>query len=150
MIILISWTAVFLWMILIFNLSSQVVTQSDRLSKGIANINIGTIEKVAPGSHFDITQFDHVVRKNAHFFVYLVLSVLVMDAMRRSGLKGVRMVIVALGICILYGMSDEIHQLFVPGRSSQISDVLIDSAGAIVGRGLYGVVGKIRRVMTNR
>ena len=76
LIVLISWTAVFLWMVLIFYLSSQVVAQSDRLSKGITNASIGAIEKVAPGLDLDIKQSNHLVRKNTHFFAYLVLSIL--------------------------------------------------------------------------
>ena len=35
-------------------------------------------------------------------------------------------------ICILYGSSDEFHQTFVPGRSGLVTDVMIDTAGAII------------------
>ena len=34
---------------------------------------------------------------------------------------------------MIYAISDEIHQLFVPGRSGQVRDVLIDSAGSLLG-----------------
>ena len=44
---------------------------------------------------------------------------------------------VAVGICVLYAISDEVHQLFVPGRSGQFKDVFLDSGGAIVGAALY-------------
>ena len=37
----------------------------------------------------------------------------------------------ALGLTILYGISDEIHQLFVLGRVGQIADVLFDTSGAL-------------------
>ena len=36
-------------------------------------------------------------------------------------------------ICVIYAISDEIHQLFVPGRAGQVRDVLIDSAGSFLG-----------------
>jgi len=39
-------------------------------------------------------------------------------------------------------MSDEFHQLFVPGRARQLKDVLIDSTGATVGIGIYLLVIK--------
>ena len=42
------------------------------------------------------------------------------NAKRRSGLKGLKWFILALGLCILYAVSDEIHQLFVPGRGAQL------------------------------
>ena len=43
----------------------------------------------------------------------------------------------SLWTCALYAVSDEIHQLFVSGRSCQLTDVLLDSAGAFVGHLLY-------------
>jgi VanZ family protein len=43
--------------------------------------------------------------------------------------------------CVLYAVSDEVHQLFVPGRGAQVTDVLIDNAGAFVGIGIYEVLG---------
>ena len=39
----------------------------------------------------------------------------------------------ALTISLLYAISDEIHQLFVPGRAGQIRDVLIDFSGSLTG-----------------
>lgn len=139
----ISWTAVIVWMILIFNLSSQVAKESNSLSKGITEIVIETIEKATQKTDFDVSKFNSLLRKNAHFFVYLVLGILVMNAIRRSGLYGVRGFILVLGICILYAISDEVHQLFVPGRGPQVEDVLIDSVGTIVGVGMYSIVDKV-------
>jgi len=66
-----------------------------------------------------------------------------MNALRRSGVNGWKFILFSLGICVLYAVSDEVHQLFVPGRGRQVRDVLIDSAGAIVGIGLYRVVSRI-------
>ncbi|MGV8147186.1 MAG: VanZ family protein [Alkaliphilus sp.] len=40
-------------------------------------------------------------------------------------------------VCVLYAISDETHQIFVPGRSAQVSDILIDSVGAAVGILIY-------------
>ncbi len=41
------------------------------------------------------------------------------------------------GFVILYAVSDEVHQLFVPGRGGQLTDVIIDTAGAGAGLGIY-------------
>ena len=49
----------------------------------------------------------------------------------------------ALIVCVLYAISDEVHQMFVPGRGPGIKDVLIDSAGATVGIGVYMFVVKM-------
>lgn len=144
------WTAVLLWMALIFNLSSQVAEQSNQLSTGITEVIVKTVEKVAPQAEFDIKSFNNILRKKAHFFAYLILGVLVINALRRSGETGIRSVTLALGICVFYAISDEIHQLFVPGRGGQVKDVIIDSAGAGVGVGVYWVVGKGRSIFENK
>jgi VanZ family protein len=130
---IISWIAVILWMALIFKLSSQPAVQSGKQSTGIMEINIKVIEKVKPNAKFNIVKFDHMIRKNAHFFVYLLLGVFVINALGRSGMRGYRFVFYALLNCILYASSDEIHQVFVLGRGAQVKDAIIDSAGASVG-----------------
>ena len=83
-----SWTAVILWMALIFYSSHQPAADSNELSTGIIEVIIQTIEKVAPNMELDIRSLNHIVRKNAHFFAYLVLGVLVINALRVSGVKG--------------------------------------------------------------
>ncbi|KJS10357.1 MAG: VanZ family protein [Peptococcaceae bacterium BRH_c8a] len=143
MIKFISWAAVFLWMALIFNLSAQVAEQSNQLSTGITEVIVKTLAQFAPGADFDIEGFNHIVRKNAHFFAYLMLGILVIYALRKSGVYGYRSVVIALGVCVLYAVSDEVHQLFVPGRGGQVQDVIIDSAGVSVGIGLYWVISRL-------
>ncbi len=138
-----SWTAVILWMALIFYLSHQPATKSNELSAGITEIIIQTIEKVAPNMEFDVRSLNHIIRKNTHFFAYLILGVLVMNALRVSRVRGYRSIALALGICILYAISDEIHQIFIPGRSGEVRDVVIDTAGTSVGIMVYMVVGGV-------
>lgn len=150
-IVLISWTAVLLWMSLIFNLSSQVSDQSDKLSKGITKTIVNTVEKGVTRADYDINRLNHIARKNAHFFAYLVLGIFVINAMRISGGNGIKGVILTLSICVLYAISDEVHQTFVPGRGPQVKDVFIDSAGAIVGIGIYlGFIRIKKKVMIGR
>ncbi|QSX05289.1 VanZ family protein [Sedimentibacter sp. zth1] len=145
--IIISWTTVLIWMVVIFNLSSQPAHQSNKLSTGVTQVIIKTVKKVAPNTNFDIKKFNHYVRKNAHFFAYLVLGVLVMNALRRSDVF--RYKFFALLICIFYAISDELQQIFVPGRGPQVKDVFIDSAGAVVGILAYLVIMKIKKkIMT--
>lgn len=141
---IISWIAVILWMVLIFKLSSQPVEQSSKLSGKVTNIYIKVIEKAKPNTKFNIEKFDHIVRKNAHFFIYLVLGILVVNALRRSGVIGYKCIVFALLICILYALSDEVHQVFVPGRAAMVKDVFIDSAGAAVGILMYLGLSKVK------
>lgn len=135
--IFLSWMLVFLWMGTIFYLSAQPAHQSAGLSNGITAKIIGVVEEIAPKLAINQDTFNHLIRKNAHFFAYLLLGILTLHAMRRSGVRGWKGAILALGICVLYAISDEVHQLFVPGRSGEVRDVLIDSAGALVGVGMY-------------
>ena len=137
---LISWIMVILWMALIFNLSSQVREESNQLSTGITVVIEKVVEKVAPNSNFDIKTINHIVRKNAHFFIYLILGILVINAIRKSKY-------LALLICVFYAISDELHQAFVPGRGPGVKDVLIDSSGSIAGILIFILI--MKKIMKN-
>ena len=140
----ISWLLVILWMALIFYLSHQPATESNSLSTGITERIVAIIERLTSDIYFNESKFNHIIRKNAHFFAYLILGVLVSNALKNNGIKGSKRFLIALVICILYAISDEIHQLFIPGRAGQVRDVMIDSAGAVVGISGYLVLGKLK------
>ena len=76
---------------------------------------------------------DHPVRKTAHAMEYAVLGLLTAGAYIRRGTSIRKGILVPWGIAALYAASDEFHQLFVPGRSGQVSDVVLDSAGVLAG-----------------
>ncbi|MSU02121.1 VanZ family protein [Tissierella pigra] len=130
---LISWVLVVLWMILIFYLSHQPSTESNKLSIGITEKITIIVEKAAPIIDTNIRNFNRIIRKNAHFFAYLILGFLTFNVLKDSEITGGRGFILALIICILYAISDEIHQLFIPGRSGQVMDVVIDGMGSLAG-----------------
>src|SRR5699024_4650042 len=140
---LLSWAAPVIWMAIIFYLSHQPSAASNELSSGLTEVIINKIKTIAPDREFNIEAFHHYVRKNAHFFAYLLLGVLVLHALRSSNILGYRGIIAALLICVQYAASDEIHQLFIAGRSGEVRDVLIDSAGASTGIGIWMVVARI-------
>ena len=82
---IIPWLLVILWMALIFYLSHQPANTSNGLSKGATEIIVETVEKIAPSVDINIKNFNHNLRKNAHFFAYLVLGILVANGLRSSG-----------------------------------------------------------------
>lgn len=131
-----SWAMVILWMAIIFGFSHQPATVSSGMSSGITETILKAISQISSEAAIDTDALHTFVRKNAHFFVYLILGVLVFQALRKSGMRGYRGAMAALAICALYALSDEAHQLFIPGRSGELRDVFIDSAGAFVGIGL--------------
>jgi VanZ family protein len=140
-----SWAVVIFWMAVIFSLSSQAAEQSDQLSMEIAEIITQVAEKAVPANDIEVVSFNRFVRKNAHFIAYLVLGLLVINAMRCSGFCGYKSVFLALFLCVIYAISDEIHQLYVPGRGCQVKDIIIDSTGVAAGIFLYMMYDKVLR-----
>src|SRR5699024_11129892 len=141
---LISWIPVFVWMALIFYLSHQPASSSNELSTGVMDVFMNTITTVIP-IDFDLGIFHHFNRKSAHFFEYFMLGLLVINALKRHVSIKWKFVALSLVICILYAISDEVHQLFIPGRSGEMRDVFIDSTGSATGITLYILLGKILR-----
>lgn len=141
-----SWILVVIWMGLIFSQSHKPATESNKLSKGVTEIIVETVEKINPDTDMDInvSRFNHILRKNAHFFSYLLLGILTLNALLSSGKDGYKCIGLAFLICLLYAASDEFHQTFIPGRGGQVKDVIIDSGGALVGIGLKFMKGKVK------
>ncbi len=73
------------------------------------------------------------VRKSAHFIEYLCLGILVINVIKDYKKINISLLIVGIVFCVLYAVSDEVHQIYVPGRSCEIRDICIDSIGSIIG-----------------
>lgn len=127
--------AVVFWMAIIFKLSAQPGEQSNLLSSNVTGVIVSLTQRFRPDVNLE--SLNHLIRKCAHFLAYLVLGVIGLFAMRRIGLTGKRGVGFALLLCIAYAITDELHQSFVPGRTPKLTDVLIDSSGALLGIGIY-------------
>lgn len=141
-----AWILVIFWMVFIFYLSNQPVKESNKLSLTITEEIVEIANKVVPDKEFNKGKHNHIVRKNAHFFFYFVLGILVLNALNRSTFKlESESFALAMLICVIYVISDEIHQLFVPGRGAQAKDVVIDSIGATFGIGFYLLTSKIMK-----
>lgn len=85
--------------------------------------------------------------KTAHLLAYAGLGVLVLRATsgaRWSGVTG-RSALAAWLVAVAYGVSDEIHQRFVPGRASELADLAADATGAALAVVMLLVVAAIRR-----
>ena len=134
----INWSLVAICMAVIFYLSSQPANVSSQASRQVTEVIVETVQKVKPDmTEVDIRDLNSFVRKNAHFIIYLLLGFLTINALYEYNTELKKKVILAFAICVLYAISDEIHQLFVPGRGGQVTDVIIDSVGSVVGIGLY-------------
>jgi len=141
------WILLIFWMALIFLCSAQAAVQSDALSTGL-------VSKIA---HFFIPQYDllsqaekliyinqlnGVIRKLAHIFIYFVLSLLLISVFNQYKFRHNRKVILTFLICLLYAITDELHQVFVPGRGPGFLDIGIDASGILLGLGIFILIKK--------
>ncbi len=138
-------------MTLIFYFSSQKADNSLETSgffaQFLANIFHPDLENLSESAKREIlNDCQFIVRKAAHFSVYAMLGVLSLISCRNSRFKLYG--IVSAAICLIYAISDEIHQYFVEGRSCELRDVLIDFSGALTGIAaimlIIAVIKKIR------
>ena len=117
------------WIVFIFANSMQVAEESAGRSGRALELIDGVLGTV--GISWRPTE--HLIRKAAHFAEYAALGILAITSMRRFGTEGMRHIVIAAVICVLVPVADETIQYFIPGRSAQVSDVLLDCAGAFVG-----------------
>ena len=92
-----------------------------------------------------LAEAEVVLRKVAHAIGYLVLTLLLLRALRRSGATAA--VPVAMAAALAYAVSDEWHQSFVPGRGATAQDVAIDGVGVALA-GLAGTRTRLRELTT--
>jgi len=129
----IAWTLVIFWMMLIFYFSSRVASDSNNMSTGLTVAIRNLVIQIYPKLNISIETLNHMIRKSAHFCIFFGLGFLLKNAYYVSGYYSVRGSLYALMMSVLYAISDEIHQYFVPGRGPGIEDVFIDSLGALTG-----------------
>ncbi len=136
----------------IFMLSADTAEESDAKSEIFSaslaynileNFNINEIEKVM---HFCVM----IVRKTAHFAEYAVLGFLLTSVCKSFYLKTNHTIPISFLTGTLYAVSDEIHQYFVPGRSCQLSDILLDSSGVICGIAFLLIIISIRKFIQKK
>ena len=125
----IKWLFVIAWMIIIFVFSNQPAVISDGNSQTIIKI-FRALGINLNGFFGDLADF--AVRKSAHFLEYLFFSLLIYNACRETYSIS-KSIFIALGLVFFYAGTDEIHQLFVQGRTGRFRDVLIDTSGGATG-----------------
>jgi VanZ like protein len=118
------------WAILIFIGSGNVLSGSN--TSFVARI----VHWLFPAASVETIGFFHLlVRKIGHLGEYAILAMLAARALRRSSYELLRRhwFLVSLLLSVLYSLSDEFHQSFVPTRGASIYDCLIDSIGGLIG-----------------
>jgi len=150
-----------LQMLFIFSMSSQSGIESGELSDKVCKVicyvvidGYGTLSQADQAAYIDKISF--FVRKGAHMTEYAVLGILLMETVysfrfdKRRKRKGKRkkgfsrQTFLSLLIGFAYACSDEYHQTYVASRSGQLSDVLVDTSGLLIGILIALIVQKIR------
>lgn len=150
-IIVVMLTLVGIWGVTIFRLSGMNSNSSNGASTGIVEKAIikvldATNEAGITDSHPDdeklakaASLINAPLRKIVHAAVYFVLALLLLAISRVifGSKKYLLSCAIVILLCFLFAMTDEYHQTFVDGRTGQMMDVMIDTAGACVGALLF-------------
>ena len=125
---------VLLWLSVIFMLSTG--------AGGASHTNSfldSFLSRFFPGVYHRLTwpeldAIHYYIRKAAHVTEYAILGTLMVRALcpSRPGLSQ-RILLISWTLCAAYAATDEFHQIFVPGRTAKVTDVLLDAAGAAIG-----------------
>ena len=134
---IVLWCLTLVWAVFIFVMSAKTSQESDGVSGGVIRLLAGWfVPDFGSMSEAQAAEFveglQNLVRKLGHLSEFALLGCLLCSSLR-MGVKGATAAIWAFVIGSVYGISDEIHQLFVPGRACQITDMLIDSLGGLLG-----------------
>ncbi len=128
-----------LMMYMIYKLSAQDATSSSALSHEVSRILVLAYNKICGKGYDNVTLnllIEHIhpyVRKGAHVTEYILLAMSVSLPLYVYRIRGFKLTLIAGFFCICFAVFDEFHQSFVAGRVCDYHDVLIDSAGIIVG-----------------
>lgn len=148
----------FAWMCVIFAFSAADSTDSAELS---GSLLVKLLSAVVPhwsamseAKHEQIVESLHTLfRKCGHFSEYTVLGILMTCTVRQFLKIKSRLTLPKAEIWLpvllsfLYAVSDEVHQRFVPGRSCEFRDVMIDTGGACFGMLLLYLAHRIFRML---
>ena len=129
----ILWLIVVLVMGVIFLSSHEPAAASRQDSLFITEKVMEFLHSTFPNLYMDGESLHHIIRKSAHFIIYMILGICTFAACMQNRKAVSYNVILTMVICVLYAISDEIHQLFIPGRSGEVGDVFIDGFGALIG-----------------
>ena len=121
----------------IFQFSNENSTQSSQRSgqviRKIINILPFTKNLSEKTKTKIVEKAQPIVRKLAHFSIYTLVGILIMTFVSTYKLLLWKKLLISIMVGLTYAISDELHQSFIPGRSAEIRDVIIDVSGVILG-----------------
>jgi VanZ family protein len=141
------WWPALAWAVVISVLSTGLFTQ-ENTSRIIVPILHWLFPQVPRATLFEI---HHLIRKCAHFIEYFILSLLILRGIRgKTRETHLRWALLTILIVAAYASLDELHQVFVPGRTAAVADVLLDTTGGIAAQIVAAVVALWVRLRDRR
>lgn len=128
--VIVSWALVSAVMIFIFLMSSADGEESSEMSGSL-------LLKITEITGIEISSF--FLRKAAHFSEFALLSFSLTNSVFAT-FNSKKAGIIAFPCACLYAVTDELHQLFSDGRACSVRDMLIDSAGALLGAVIFSFI----------
>lgn len=133
-----AWILLILWMFIIFYLSNQNALvsggESGRTLRFILNLfHFSNVDDI-------INVIHNPMREAMHAFEYFILGILIFNVIRFYNVK--KNIIFCLCFCVLYSLSDEVHQIFIPGRTFQFIDLFLDFIGSLLGIYFFNIIYK--------
>ncbi len=130
-----SWVLTALCMALIFYFSHQTSDDSAEISMDVYSKFFELLGPIMERLGHD------GVRTLAHFTEYTALGFLMSTSLTFTCSR--RRPWLTLALCAAYALTDEIHQILIPGRAFQVTDIAVDSAGALLGVGVFALLAVI-------
>ena len=123
------WALAIGWVAVLFFFSGQTAAESGKLSLWLTHL----VQRLFPWIPLTTDALEHLLRKLAHFSIFALEGFLLCLAMMESSRdKGAGALLSGI-LCTAVAAANELHQSFIEGRSCEGGDVLIDSAGALLG-----------------
>lgn len=152
----ISWLPAIIVMVIIFAFSSKPADSSNESSMAVADDILSAYENTTnvqldAEQRFQVLEvMNHIVRKSSHFCEYALLAVVLAFHFYIHAFRGMRLLLLSVSMSAVYAATDEFHQTFIPGRSGQIRDVLIDTSGAAAGMLFFFIILMIYNLYSKR
>ena len=142
-----------IWMLTVFSFSNEQGTSSSNTSRNVSMMIVNILDiknEILEEQRVEVVKvIEPIIRKLAHYSLYMLGGVLIINCINEYIKEYKKMIIYSSFIGILYAISDELHQLFVNGRSAKIVDVLIDSSGIFTGILIYVFAKKVIKNIIN-
>ena len=138
---------IIIWLFVIFSFSAQDSKKSRNTSDQVIIKTAETIKReelTENEKKLLIDKYLVTVRKSAHFFLYFILGILSFLLAKRICGNTPAAFIYTIIFCFIYACSDEIHQLFINGRTARFFDICVDTCGATLSTTILFTVNKIK------